>query len=146
MHYYLFHDLIRFRRLLRHFLCVCLQPLERTDDGIVVQDLALRFVERGKQRLFELAQANCELSLQLEQVAALLVDVRSLATQDLVQALHFETASSHGEVYERHSRAYIRREFDLNLTIILGYAHVPMLTDESLVTKKILKAGDRSIS
>ena len=56
----------------------------------------LHLVESGEKRLLEGAQTHAELALQLEEVVALLVDVRGLGLQDLTETLH-EDQVTHSE-------------------------------------------------
>ena len=65
-----------------------------------------------EERLFELAQPQVVLALELEQVGALLVDVGPLGLEHRVEALRLQRAARHREVDEGDARANVGRELD----------------------------------
>ena len=79
-----------------------LQNLQSVNHVIIVQDPAFSLVEAGEQVLLEMAQAQLELSLQLQQIAPLLINIRTLRLEHLVQTLRLQAGPCHGKVDERH--------------------------------------------
>lgn len=107
------HDHVGLGGLARHFAGLALQLLQRRDHRVVVQDLALGLVQRAEQGAFQLSQTHRELALQFQQVVALLVDVRPLAAQHLVQTLRLQAGAGDREVDKSDSRTNVGREFHL---------------------------------
>lgn len=68
-------------------------PIDGTCSLVIVEDVALRFVESGEEALLEVEETSSELSLQAKQIGTLLVDLRSLNSQNLCERLRLETCA-----------------------------------------------------
>ncbi len=108
----LLHDLVGLGHLAADLARLRLERLQAADDRVVVEDLALGVVERLEQVLLEVPEPHLELALHAQQVQALLLHVRPLALEHLVQALRLQAGPGHREVDEGDTRADVGRELD----------------------------------
>jgi len=86
------------------------------DLPIVIKDFPLRLVQHLQQLFFEMSKFDGEFALQFQQVRSLLINVRSLSLEHLVETLTLQTASRYSEVDKGHSRTDIRSKFNLKST------------------------------
>ena len=106
------HHLISFINFPSNLGCFGFQDLKVVDNIVVIQDPSLGFIETGQQVLLKVSEPQLKLSLQLEKIRPLLVNVGSLGLEDLVETLSLKTGPGHREVDECHSGANVGRKLD----------------------------------
>ena len=86
---------------------------EKLLSPVIIKDSAFSFIQCSQQWFLQVSELQLELSLQLEQIWAPFVDIRTLGLQNLVEALALQGATGHSEVHKCHTRTDVGWELDL---------------------------------